>query len=183
MVFHPSKFFCYLQIDSRAFTTLLAIVYVGFPTFIIIYCYLRIFKTVRSHNSNFQTSYVGNSAVNVEEIKMARTLFVIVVFLNLCWTPVFVIDIVDTIQGSWIFPREAYVAYSFLATISSALNPMIYGVLNKNFQDEYLKILRCRYCRSQTTVKPLKVENGGSVLANSRNNVTSRCRTETNTEL
>ena len=183
MVFHPSKFFCYLQIDSRAFTTLLAIVYVGFPTFIIIYCYLRIFKTVRSHNNNFQTSYAGNSAVNVEEIKVARTLFVIVVFFNLCWTPVFVIDIVDTIQGSWIFPREAYVAYSFLATISSALNPMIYGVLNKNFQDEYLKILRCRYSRSQTTVKPLKVENGGSVLANSRNNVTSRCKTETNTEL
>ena len=54
MVFHPSKFFCYLQINSRAFTALMAIVYVGLPTCIIFYCYLRIFKTVRSHNSNFQ---------------------------------------------------------------------------------------------------------------------------------
>ena len=49
MVFHPSKFFCYLQIDSRAFTALMAIVYVGLPTCIIFYCYLRIFNTVRSH--------------------------------------------------------------------------------------------------------------------------------------
>lgn len=134
MVFHPSKFFCYLQIDSRAFTALMAIVYVGLPTCIILYCYLRIFNTVRSHNSNFETSRNGRNTVNVEEIKVARTLFVIVVFFNICWTPIFVIDITDTVLGRWIFPRELYVAYSFLATISSAINPLIYGVLNKIFK-------------------------------------------------
>ena len=85
-----------------------------------------------------------------------------------------VIDVVDTIHGSWIFPREVNVAYTFLATISSALNPMIYGVLNKNFQREYLKILCCRYCRFQTTVKPLAVEKGVNTIA--RNGVTRRCR-------
>lgn len=181
MVFHPSKFFCYLQINSGTFTTLLIILYVGFPTLVIVYCYLRIFKTVRSHNNNFQTSSAGNNAVNVEEIKVARTLFVIVVFFNLCWTPIFVIDIVDTIHGRWIFLREAYIAYSFLATISSALNPLIYGVLNKNFQMEYLKILRCQYCRSQTAVNPLNVENRASVLTTTRNRDTCRCGV-TNTE-
>ena len=134
MVLHPSKFFCYLQIDSRAFTALMAIVYVGLPTCIILYCYLRIFNTVRSHNSNFETSRNGRNTVNVEEIKVARTLFVIVVFFNICWTPIFVIDITDTVLGRWIFPRELYVAYSFLATISSAINPLIYGVLNKIFK-------------------------------------------------
>ena len=61
---------------------------------------------------------------------MARTLFIIVVFFNLCWTPVMLIDIVDTIYGRWTFPRETYVAYSFLATISSALNPIIYEGLD-----------------------------------------------------
>ena len=167
MVFHPSKFFCYLQIDSREFTTLLAIVYVGFPTCIIFYCYLRIFKTVRNHNNDFQNSSVGRNTVNVEEIKVARTLFVIVVFFNLCWAPVFILDVADTIRGNWSFPREAYVAYSFLATISSALNPIIYGVLNKNFQKEYLKILCCRYCRSQTAVKPLRLGKGVSTVVTS----------------
>ena len=51
------------------------------------------------------------------------------------------IDIADTIYGRWTFPQETYVAYSFLATISSALNPIIYGLMNNNFRSEYLKIL------------------------------------------
>ena len=63
----------------------------------------------------------------------------IVVFFSLCWTPVLLIDIVDTILGRWTFPREAYVAYTFLASISRALNPFIYGVLNKNFRTDDLE--------------------------------------------
>ena len=170
MVFHPSKFFCYLQIDSGAFTAFLVTVYVGFPTCVIFYCYLKIYQSVRCHNNNFQSTRVGCFAVNVEEIKVARTLFVIVVFFNLCWTPILVIDIVDTIRGSWIFPRGAYVAYSFLATISSALNPLIYGVLNKNFQKEYLKVFRCIYCRSETIVEPFMAKGGGNTVATALNN-------------
>ena len=163
MVFHPFKFFCYFDIDSGAFTAFFVTLYVGFPTCVIFYCYLRIFKTVRSHNNNFISTGEGTSRpVNVEEIKVARTLFVIVVFFNLCWTPVLVIDLIDTIRGIWILPREAYVAYSFLATISSALNPVIYGVLNKNFQKEYVKVLRCSYCRLRRMVEPVMVIGGAS---------------------
>ena len=170
MVFHPSKFFCYLQIDSGPFTAFLVTVYVGFPTCLIFYSYFKIYRNVRSHNINFQGSWVGFNTVNVEEIKVARTLFVIVVFFNLCWTPVLLIDIVDTILGRWTFPREAYVAYSFLATISSALNPMIYGVLNKNFKKEYLKFLRCSYCRLQAAIEPFIMHTGGSTIATALNN-------------
>ena len=158
MLFHPSKFFCFLNIDSGAFTVFMVSVYIGLPTCVIFYCYLRIYKTVRSHNNNFQTSGSGASTANVEEIKVARTLFVIVVFFNLCWVPVLLIDIVDTISGRWIFKRHTYVAYTFLATASSALNPIIYGLLNKSFQVEYLKMLRCFHCRSQTIVKPFFFE-------------------------
>lgn len=162
MVFHPFKFFCYLQIDSGPFTAFLVTVYVGLPTFIIAICYLRIFQTVRSHSNNFQAASGSHNTVNVEEIRITRTLFVIVVFFNLCWTPILVIDMVHTVQGRWSLPREAYVAYSFLAVISSALNPVIYGVMNKNFQQEYLKILRCRYCRSQTFVEPFNSGERGT---------------------
>ena len=162
MVFHPSKFFCYLQIDSGPFTAFLVTVYVGLPTCVIFFCYLRIFQTVRSHNTHFHATGVANNTVNVEEIKIARTLFVIVVFFNLCWTPILMVDIVDTIRGTWIFPREAYMTYSFLGLISSALNPVLYGVLNKNFQDEYLKIIRCGYCRSQTIVEPFILTDRGA---------------------
>ena len=169
MVFHPSKFFCYLQIDSGPFTAFMVTAYIGIPTCVIFHCYLRIFQTVRAHNNDFQSTNTENNTVNVEEINIARTLFVIVMFFNLCWTPVLLIDVVDTIYGRWIFPREVYMAWSFLATISSGLNPAIYGLLNRNFQKEYLKILRCSYCRLQTIVEPfilMERRQGESTTAN-----------------
>ena len=62
----------------------------------------------------------------------------ILVFFSLCWTPVLLIDLADTILGRWTFPGEAHVAYTFLANISRALNPFIYGVLNRNFPTDDL---------------------------------------------
>ena len=171
MVFHPSKGFCFLQIDSGAFQTFSVTVFGGLPSCVIFYCYLRIFKTVRSHSNHFQNTGNGSNTVNVEEIKIARIIFVIIMFFNLCWTPIFVIDLVDTFRGRWIFPREAYISYAFLGTISSALNPIIYGLLNKSFQKEYLKILRCRYCCSQPIVAPLEVVGEGYVVPMDENHL------------
>ena len=54
--------------------------------------------------------------------------------------------------------RPTYIAYSFLAVFSSALNPLLYGVLNKRFRKDYLQALCCRYCRSQGVVEPLALQ-------------------------
>ena len=97
MIFHPAKFICFLNIDTTALVSLETIV-IGIPSCIIFYFYFRIFKTVRSHNNNFHLSCRGINAVNVEEVKVARPLFVIVVFFTLCWAPVVVIDLVDTMS-------------------------------------------------------------------------------------
>ena len=128
---------------------------IGIPTCVIIYCYFRIFTTVRHHNSNFHRPGNPISTVNVEEVKVASTIFVIVVLFSMCWLPVCTIDLVDAVFQKWLFPREVYVAYTFLGTISSALNPLIYGLLNKSFRKHYWKVLRYRCCRSQTVVEPL----------------------------
>ena len=165
MFFHPSKFSCFIPIKNSAFLAYGFPLYIGITICVISYCYFRIFTTVRHHNSNFH--HPGNpiSTVNVEEVKVARTILVIVVFFNLCWIPILTIDFLDTIFQRWIFPPEAYMAYTFLATISSALNPFIYGVLNKSFRKNYLKVLRCKCCRSQAVVEPLDVRVRASVVA------------------
>lgn len=183
MIFHPSKFFCYLQVNSGPFTAFLVTVNVGIPSNVIFYCYLKIFKSVGKHSNNFQSSRDGTSrAVKVKDIKIARTLFAIVIFFTLCWTPVLLIDVVDTIRGRWGFPREAYLAYSFLITISSALNPVIYGVMNKNFQKEYLKILRCSHCRTQVAVEPFSVEGRSRTTTFSENSLRVRKKENLNEE-
>ena len=173
MVFHPSKFFCCIPIKKSAFLAYGIPLYIGIPTCVIIYSYLRIFTTVHHHNSNFHLHGNPISLVHVEEVKVTRTIFVIVVLFSLCWIPVFTIDLVDTTSQRWTFPPEAYVAYTFLATISSALNPLIYGVFNESFRKTYLKVLRCRYCRSQAVFMPVIVifsgwEQNGSFIIQSK---------------
>ena len=125
---------------------------------------------------------IAMAKLKLKDIKIARTLFAIVIFFTLCWTPVLLIDVVDTIRGLWSFPREAYLAYSFLITISSALNPVIYGVMNKNFQKEYLKILRCSHCRTQVAVEPFSVEGRSRTTSFSENSLRVRKKENLNEE-
>ena len=162
MIFHPAKFFCSFPIESSAFLAYGFRLYVGILTCVIIYCYFRIL-TVRRHNNNCPGNPI--STVNVEEVKVVRIIFVVVVFFNLCWIPVLTIDLVDTARQKWTFPPEAYLTYTFMATISSAFNPLIYGVLNKSFRKNYLNVLRCRCCRSQAVVEPLGMRVRASVVA------------------
>ena len=155
IVFHPAKFFCYLGIAKSASTHYGSPLYIGVPTCVIIYCYLRIFSTVRNHNRNVHLPGNPISSVNVEEVKVARTIFVVVVFFNLCWIPVLTVNVLDDVFQRWIFPTDVYIFYTLLATLSSAVNPLIYGVMNKSFRTNYLKLLCCTYCRSQVVVGPL----------------------------
>ena len=78
MVFHPSKFFSCIPIKNSAFLAYGIPLYIGIPTPVIICSYLRIFSTVRHHNTNFHQPGNPISTVNVEEV--ARTILVIAVF-------------------------------------------------------------------------------------------------------
>ena len=71
----------YPPIENSAFMAYGQQLYLqGFQTnCIIFYCYLRIFKTLRSHN-NFHPSGNPTNALNVE-VKVARTVFVTEAFL------------------------------------------------------------------------------------------------------
>ena len=70
-------------------------------------------------------NFHGNpiNSVNVEEVKVAPTVFLIVVFFNLSWIQVLTIDFVDNIFQGWIFPSDVYISYTpfFFFTISSTV--------------------------------------------------------------
>jgi melatonin receptor type 1A len=77
-------------------------------------------------------------------MRTTHTLFAIVIVFIVCWTPVLIIDIIDTIDGKWSLPRAVYASYTFLATISNAINPVIYGLMNPTLRGGYLDLLLCR---------------------------------------
>lgn len=138
-VFHPAKFFCYFTLDDVWFTVILMSIYVALPTTAIVFFYSKVFIKISKHSTRLERS---DSAMNVEEIKVTRSLVIIVFAFMLCWTPVLIIDLVDTVRGTWSLPREAYMTYTYLATLSTCVNPFIYGLTHPQLRKEYAAVSR-----------------------------------------
>lgn len=138
-IFNPGKYFCYLNIDDNLFLAMVVTVYTALPAIIIVFCYYQVHKVISNHNQSIE--FNSAQSLTVQEINITKTLFLIVVIFNICWMPIFIIDIIDVLRHGWSMPREAYVAYSFFAASSCSVNPILYGIMNPTFRKEYLKTL------------------------------------------
>lgn len=161
-VFHPAKFFCYFTLDDVWFTAMLMSLYVAIPTMAIVFLYSKVFIKISQHSSRLERSR-NDSVMNVEEIKVTRSLVIIVFAFMTCWTPVLIIDLVDTARGTWSLPRGAYLAYTYLATLSTCVNPFIYGLTNPPLRKAYIEVMgSCRLFR-HGRVQPVRIEVGEKI--------------------
>lgn len=150
-VFHPGKLFCF-QTTEISFANILVYVYVGVPTFTLSICYILVFKRLRVHQQNVQRNLQSSSykdGISLRDIKTTQILFITVVGFLACWTPIAIIDTLDTFRGHATFPRQVYYIYLILGNLSGVINPLVYGVLNKNFREEYKKIIFFRRRRQR----------------------------------
>ena len=146
--FHTGKVFCAHDAESlsHGYGAYLVLVYVAIPLIIIITCYTRVFIAVRKHNLKFQLRRnqhdgLTDSRLSVDEVNVTYVLLVVVIGFLICWTPVMVIDMIDFINADWKLKRQVYVSYTCFGFASTSLNPVIYGIMNRSFRAEYLRIL------------------------------------------
>ncbi|EDO36213.1 predicted protein, partial [Nematostella vectensis] len=142
-IFHPGKCFCF-QENSFKPSTLFVSVIVFIPMCFIIASYYKVFKTIQSHKhrvANMQNNADSIAGPNIQDVKVTRTLFVTVVGFLCCWTPILIMDLIEFARGILFLPRELYILYSWLGLLSTVINPLIYGVMNPMFREEYKKIL------------------------------------------
>ena len=146
--FHTGKVFCAHDAESlnQGYGAYLVLVYVALPLVVIITCYTRVFIAVRKHNLKFQLrrsqrqDHQPEGRLSVDEVNVTYVLLVVVIGFLTCWTPVMVIDIIDFINADWKLKRQVYVSYTCFGFASTSINPMIYGIMNRSFRAEYLRI-------------------------------------------
>lgn len=146
--FHSGKITCVLEFHhhtiDKIYTGLLGLVIVVIPFGVITFCYTKVFLKVQKHRQRFMSIdsriSVPSSRLSVEEINITKTLFAMVLGFTLCWVPVFVIEFTDSATGNHSLHRRVYLLNVFLVTISAAINPVIYGVLNRTFRLEYYRL-------------------------------------------
>ncbi len=147
-MFHPGKYICIYDCDTVG-----ASVCITMGAFLIIACYgpivfchFQILRSVRQHNMQLATSRedrVIRIKTQVDENKITKLLFTIVMAFTCCWTPLLVIDGMGLWTGNYWMPREVYLTYTYLAGYSSSVNPVIYGFFNQQLRREFCKIFRC----------------------------------------
>ena len=148
--YNPNYFFCIGTFTSKtkekAIGISLHIIHVFLPLLLIVFCYSRVFCFLRCHAAKvmhtLRAGQIHRFALNAREMYVTRLLFFVVVGFLVCWIPVIVIGIIA--HSSKKLPTFAYEMYTFLAFASSVINPFIYGVVNREFRREFLRILWCK---------------------------------------
>ena len=147
-IFQPGKFFCFFE-SKFSWLVLPFHILIGTSMVVLIACYVCVFKALKFHErtvaNNLRNGNTGQVTLSLTDIKVTKILFTTVVGFIICWTPVFVLDIVDNFLGTgWHLPRETYYMYTIFGITSSAINPIVYGVMNPSYRRAYMRLFRLR---------------------------------------
>ena len=115
------------------------------PLTVTIFSYKKVSKKIREHNvavaQGLQTRQGRNSPLRSHEIRISRSLFVVVFAFMLCWLPLWVINILNRLVDN--IPRNVQLLCAFCLTLSNTINPFIYAGMNPLFRREFKRILCC----------------------------------------
>ncbi|XP_038161038.1 histamine H2 receptor-like [Cyprinodon tularosa] len=96
--------------------------------------------------STKMTLVSGVTAVALKDHKATLTLAAVIGAFVVCWLPYFILFTVLGLKEHTdpaIVPEFSIVLW--LGYANSALNPVIYGALNRDFRSAYAQLLRCRF--------------------------------------
>ena len=159
-----------------------------------IFCYAKVAKMIRQHNTSasatfklkrrsrarviIRRQFSGRNKFSAHEIKLSKSLFVVVFAFMICWIPLWIIVILrrfPNLVGK--MPRNVELFCAFLFYLSNTINPFIYAGMNPAFRREFRKILLCKRWRQlavqsvSTDGKFTRTEDSQDVVLNSQNSV------------
>ena len=134
---------------------LLLLIFAIIPTAAIFICYFKIFRAVGDHVTRVAPNLAQNarrkSRVNFREMRTTTMLFAVVVMFVLSWLPVFVIEITQAfVIDWWEIPREVQLLWTFFGSLSSAINPLVYGFANSSYRRQYKRLLTFKWRKKNT---------------------------------
>lgn len=113
-----------------------------------LFSYRKVFIKIREHNAISARSLENQeghfASVTTHEIRISRSLFVVVFAFMLCWIPVWLITILTRLSIVDTMPRNIQLLCTFFLNLSNTVNPFIYAGMNPLFRREFRRILYCR---------------------------------------
>ena len=116
------------------------------PLLTTIFSYIKVAKMIRQHNAAMSStihSGATGSSITVQELKLSKSLFVVVFAFMICWIPFWVIIVVKRFHVVEKMPRNIELLSSFFIYLSNTINPFIYVGMNPIFKSEFKKMFCC----------------------------------------
>lgn len=136
------------------------------PFSVAIFCYLKVFKAIKQHNLEVAPalqSRIRNARITTQEIKISKSLFVVVLGFGMCWIPAWVLAIIMRFRLIPSLPRDVYLLHTALVFLSSSTNVFIYAGMNNSFKAEFRRLLSCGSCVNLRVKISPNVSNRGLV--------------------
>lgn len=127
------------------------------PFSVAIFCYVKVFAAIKKHNLEVAPrlqSRVHAARITYQEIKLSKSLFVVVLGFGLCWVPAWTLAIIKRFCLIPTLPHEYFLLHTGLVFLSSSINVFIYAGMNSSFKAEFQRILSCNDCINSRKVSP-----------------------------
>ncbi|XP_078355796.1 melatonin receptor type 1A-like [Oculina patagonica] len=162
--FDAKRVSCILIFDSPSanivYCTIKTAFYFGVSSVAVVYCYAKVFWNIRQHTRKVSCTFHTGERVNIEEIKVTRTVFGVVLFFLICWIPEYIISIIIRLQPKHLDQIANRVVLFFLF-LSCSLTPWVYAATNREFRAEFKRLLTCKTRQEPEVVEiPEIVEQG-----------------------
>ena len=108
-----------------------------------IFSYIKVAKMIRQHNAVMSSKIHTAASITAQELKLSKSLFVVVFAFMICWIPFWVIVVVGRFHVVEKMPRNIDLLTSFFIYLSNTINPFIYAGMNPIFKSEFKKMFCC----------------------------------------
>lgn len=124
--------------------SILASLGVLLPSTVISVCYTKIYMVVRASKTRLNTHGTHGNAQGLgtnsrESLRGTLGRFIVFCCFIALWSPFAIVSVLDkftTVPAIW------HVLTGLLVGLSSAINPILYGIYNSNFREEYIRVYR-----------------------------------------
>ncbi|XP_043935180.1 melatonin receptor type 1C-like [Protopterus annectens] len=141
--YNQHLYICILSFTANEALTLSVVVFhFIFPLTIVILCYASIWITVIQ--AKYRLKKDSKQTLQPSDMRNFLTMFAVFVLFAVCWSPFSIPALIAGFsprRKAPNFPIWLIVLGFFSACFNSCLNGIVYGVFNKNFWQEYKRIL------------------------------------------
>ena len=99
-------------------------------------------RRIRAATPSFSSA--ASVAASLREHKATVTLAAVIGAFTVCWLPYFILFNVAGVKEQ-VLSGTLYEVVLWLGYANSALNPILYAALNRDFRSAYARLLGCRW--------------------------------------